>query len=94
MSRNNYKREVLQIGDLVSHYLYSKDWLGVILELDPVDDALTQDNKVLVHMLPGRSYANFFLTLRHKAGILNKDEPTLASSGWVFRKWLWKIDRG
>ena len=94
MSRNNYRREALQIGDLVSHYLYSKDWLGVVLKLDDDrPDALTGDNKVLVHMLPGRSYANFFLTLVHKTGTVSKSEPTLASSGWVFRKWLWRIDK-
>ena len=93
MNRNNYKREVLQIGDLVSHYLYSKDWLGVVLELDDDPDALTGDSKAHVHMLPGRSYANFFLTLRPKVGTINKGEPILASSGWVYRKWLWRISR-
>ena len=92
MSQNEHRQEALRTGDLVSHYLYSRDWLGVVLEVNKGLDVLTGDNKVFVHMLPGRSYANFFLTLGRRSDIVDKDEPRLTSSGWVFRKWLWRID--
>ena len=72
-------------GDLVRHILYGKTWLALVLKVDRERDALSSDQNVLVHMIPGTDYDDYFV----KPPVLKKVASPL--SGWVMKKWLRKI---
>ena len=67
----------IKIGDLVSHYLYPRDFLAIVLSFDAALDALTGDTRVFVCMVPGSRHFYFF------------KEPS--GKGWIYRKWLWVL---
>lgn len=79
------RRKEIRIGDLVSHYLYTSKWIGLVLKLDPInpdklDRAERYDTeRALIKMIPGTKHQNYFI----KAG--RKSEH----HGWVYCKWLW-----
>jgi hypothetical protein len=75
------KEPNLQIGDLVYHVLYGKDWLGVILKME---DEL-RNPRASVHMVPGTIHEWFFT--RRPLGA-NPHSRT----GWVGKHWLIKIE--
>jgi len=74
------KEPNLQIGDLVYHVLYGKDWLGLILKME---DEL-RSPRASVYMVPGTIHEWFFTrSLLH-----GKPESRI---GWVAKHWLIKI---
>lgn len=79
------KRILLKTGNLVNHILYGKEWLGIVVKLDHEVDVLLQDRKVLVHMLPGTKYEDFFGRKYRPLGSVND------VSGWIYHRWIRKI---
>lgn len=73
------KIKTIRIGDLVSHYLYPRQWLAIVLSSDTEEDVMTGDMRFFVHMIPGTEYTDFFKNASRR--------------GWIYRKWLWVMGR-
>ena len=76
----------LEIGDLVTHVLYGRGWIGVILEFKEPDSS-SEDRirrKALVQLQPGTEYGNFF---RRSLSY----EKINDSLGYVSIHWLFKV---
>ena len=82
-----WKREQnLQVGDLVYHVLYGKDWLAMILSTIPYSGSIsTRSEKILVKMIPGTEYEDFF----EKRPVVFRQGQR---RGWVSEHWLIKIN--
>lgn len=76
----------LCIGDLVTHALYGKEWIGIIIEFENDDEAKgLSKKKALVQMQPGTKYDGFF----DKRAVHNRVHKNL---GYVSIHWLFKIE--
>ena len=78
--------EDLEIGDLVTHVLYGRGWIGVIIDFkqSSQDSEERRKRKALVQLQPGTEHANFF-----KRSL--KYEKINDSLGYVSVHWLFKI---
>ena len=77
----------LQIGDLVYHLLYGREWVGIVLSLsaDQVRSGLDKKaKKTLVRMVPGTEFMDFFNSRPPDV----KRDP---NCGWVSDHWLVKF---
>ena len=85
---NDWTREPnLQIGDLVYHLLYGREWIGIILSLGEKKEAtkLDKDKKqVLVRMVPGTEFSEFF-------GSRPTSLRESSNCGWITNHWLVKF---
>lgn len=83
---NDWTREPnLQIGDLVYHLLYGREWVGIVLSLGEKRKSPNKDKKqALVRMVPGTEFSNFFDS---RSSVL-KEDP---NCGWVTNHWLVKF---
>jgi len=81
-----WKREAnLTVGDLVYHILYGRSWLGMIISTDsPSGSFPGRSNKVLIRMIPGTEYGDFF---ENRPAVLRDGYER----GWVSDHWLIKI---
>tara|TARA_B100000282_G_C31718575_1_gene484794 strand:+ start:932 stop:1198 length:267 start_codon:yes stop_codon:yes gene_type:complete len=75
----------LAIGDLVTHILYGKEWVGVVIAFKVVDDS-PRGEKTLVKIQPGTKYENFF------AKSVSKKDRVNDSLGYVTSNWLFKLE--
>jgi len=76
----------LRIGDLVTHALYGKEWIGIIIEFENDEEAKgLSKKKALVQMQPGTKYDGFF----DKRAAHNRVHKNL---GYVSIHWLFKIE--
>ncbi len=82
----NDGRKNLQIGDLVTHLLYGKGWIGMIInfreEIVGVNDR--RNLKALVQIQPGTEYDKFF----KRSVVADRVNDNL---GYVSVHWLFKI---
>tara|TARA_B100000519_G_C14192320_1_gene413744 strand:- start:855 stop:1127 length:273 start_codon:yes stop_codon:yes gene_type:complete len=77
----------LMVGDLVTHILYGKEWIGVILGFRDEDNKKTlHSEKALVQIQPGTKYEGFFT---NKVSKINRINDNL---GYVSANWLFKIE--
>lgn len=83
---NNWTKDPnLQVGDLVYHLLYGKEWIGIVMSIGE-DGKVEKDKKrVLVRMVPGTEFSGFFGS---RPSVL-KVGP---NSGWVTDYWLVKFN--
>ena len=75
----------LKIGDLVTHVLYGRGWVGVIVDFKYESEELKEKRKrkALVQLQPGTEHENFFKrSLRYEK--LN-DNLGYVSVHWLFR---------
>jgi len=87
MGLNTSKNRDLAIGDLVTHILYGKEWIGVILEFKNDGNRKTlHSKKALVQIQPGTKHEGFF---RQKVSKENKINDNL---GYVSSNWLFRIE--
>lgn len=89
MEQSKSKIKDLVIGDLVTHVLYGKEWIGIILGFKPRDEKTNLDSrseKTLVQIQPGTKYEGFFKNRVAKKDSIN---PNL---GYVTTNWLFKIE--
>ena len=76
----------LEIGDLVTHVLYGRGWIGMIVELQErqKNKHNKRKSKVLVQIQPGTEYEGFF----RRASDVDRVNDNL---GYVSVHWLFKI---
>ena len=78
----------LKIGDLVSHALYGKEWVGLIIDFVLIKDLEPEPReKALVQIQPGTKYEGFF-----RDGIHNRSKVT-DNLGYVSIHWLFKLEK-
>tara|TARA_Y100000592_G_C5422464_1_gene293930 strand:+ start:644 stop:940 length:297 start_codon:yes stop_codon:yes gene_type:complete len=78
----------LKIGDLVSHALYGKEWVGLIVDFVFVDDLEPEPKeKALVQIQPGTKHEGFFKDRLH-----TKSKVT-DNLGYVSIHWLFKLEK-
>ena len=81
------KTKDLKSGDLVTHLLYGKEWIGLIVEFkDPPGQRNLNKEKALIQIQPGTKFDGFFLD---KAHVMNRVHKNL---GYVSVNWLFKIE--
>jgi len=84
----NSRNSDLQVGDLVTHALYGKEWIGIIIDFagDEEEISSISKKKALVQTQPGTKYDGFF---ERKAIEKNRVHKNL---GYVSIHWLFKIE--
>ena len=90
MSQNKSKSRLrkLKVGDLVTHALYGRDWIGIIIAFAPddTDAGKGRKEKALIKMQPGTKYETFF---DKNVSMANR---ITSSSGYVTINWLFKLE--
>ena len=88
MVPTNSRNSDLQVGDLVTHALYGKEWIGIIIDFagDEEEISSISKKKALVQTQPGTKYDGFF---ERKAIEKNRVHKNL---GYVSIHWLFKIE--
>ena len=76
----------LKIGDLVTHALYGKEWIGLILDFVMMQDSEPEPKeKALVQIQPGTKYEYFFKDKIHGKSKVSDN------LGYVSIHWLFKL---
>lgn len=87
MDPNTSRIKDLAVGDLVTHILYGKEWVGMILGFRDDGDTYNRRNeKALVQIQPGTKFEGFF-----KTSVSSKDRMN-ENLGYVTTNWLFKIE--
>ncbi len=87
MDPNTSRVKDLSIGDLVTHILYGKEWVGMILGFkDENSNFGARNEKALIQIQPGTKFEGFF---SHKVAEKDKMNENL---GYVTTNWLFKIE--
>ena len=87
MDPNKSRIKDLSVGDLVTHVLYGKEWVGVVLGFKDENGSYGNRNeKALVQIQPGTKFENFF---KSKVAVKDKINDNL---GYVTTNWLFKIE--
>ncbi len=87
MPKRTSKTRGLKVGDLVYHVLYSKSWVGVLLEIKEELNGLASPREVgLVAMQPATEYYDFF-----KKNVSTKNRIS-DNMGYVSLSWLFKLE--
>ena len=87
MQRSKSQIKDLSTGDLVTHVLYGKEWVGMVLGFESDQGPLhARNEKALIQIQPGTKYENFFKT---KVAAENRINDNL---GYVTTNWLFKIE--
>jgi|TARA_E500000318_G_C3390848_1_gene145910 hypothetical protein len=88
MSHKKSKLKDLELGDLVTHALYGKDWIGMIIGFKDIDHVKsTPKEKALVQIQPGTKFENFF---RDSTLTTYKVTDNL---GYISTHWLFKLEK-
>ena len=75
------------MGSLVTHLLYGRDWVGVLMGIEEENKGLSSPREIgLVQMQPGTKYQNFF---KKNVSTSNRVNDTL---GYVSINWLFILD--
>jgi len=76
----------LEIGDLVTHVLYGRGWIGVVLDFreEVIGTENKRKRKALVQLQPGTEYENFFKRSTHYDRVND-------NLGYVSVHWLFKV---
>ena len=84
MEQSKSKCKDLKVGDLVTHVLYGKEWVGMILGFKSDEKAISARNeKALVQIQPGTKYETFFLTKVSSRDRINENLGYVTTS-WLF----------
>ena len=87
MDPNTSRIKNLVVGDLVTHVLYGKEWVGMILGFKDEPGTLGNRNeKALIQIQPGTKYEGFF---KDKVSLKDKMYENL---GYITTNWLFKIE--
>lgn len=75
----------LQIGDLVTHVLYGRGWIGIIIGFneDTLEVSDKRNKKVLVQIQPGTEFEGFFQRASDHDRV--NDNLGYVSIHWLFR---------
>ena len=79
-------KKMLAVGDLVTHVLYGRGWIGVICDFRKESSASTQrrDIQALVQIQPGTEFDGFF----KRSSAADRINENL---GYVTVHWLFKV---
>ena len=87
MQQTKSRIKDLSVGDLVTHVLYGKEWVGVILAFKEEPGRLdNRTEKALIQIQPGTRFEGFFKTKVMPENRLNDD------LGFITTNWLFKIE--
>lgn len=87
MDQNTSRVKSLSVGDLVTHVLYGKAWVGMILGFKDDDGTMgAKSEKTLVQIQPGTKFEGFF---KDKVSLKDKMNENL---GYITTNWLFKIE--
>jgi len=90
VDQSKSKIKELAAGDLVTHVLYGKEWVGIILEFkegeESSPESSSRNEKALVQIQPGTKFEGFF---KSKVSEENRVNDSL---GYVTTNWLFKIE--
>lgn len=87
MESNKSKVKNLSTGDLVTHILYGKQWVGVIIGFKEDEGSFgNRSEKALVQIQPGTKFEGFFRSKVSPKDMMNE------SLGYVTTNWLFKIE--
>ena len=87
MSNKESKLKDLKVGDLVTHALYGKEWIGIIVAFRDIDHVKsTPKEKALVRIQPGTKFENFFKDNTVKTYKINDN------LGYISTHWLFKLE--
>lgn len=87
MDPNTSRIKDITVGDLVTHVLYGKEWVGMVLGFKDEDGSFgTRSEKALIQIQPGTKYENFF-----KEKVAPKDRMS-ENLGYVTTNWLFKME--
>ena len=86
-------RKQIKPGDLVFHLLYGKEWIAIFIremtileKKSNIKDTSSNREMMLVSMLPGLKYENFF------ASHALRNYKMSDSVGFVSKNWLLKLE--
>ena len=84
MSKKNFSNS-LSVGDLVTHVLYGKTWIGMIISFkkEPGNNS-KRNTKALVQIQPGTEFEGFFKRT-------SSTDRVNENLGYVSIHWLFKI---
>ena len=86
MYRDKSRTRDIKVGDLVTHVLYGREWIGVVISFHPAGDSGSLHNeKALVQMQPGTKYDGFF---EKRVGQRSR---VAANLGYVSVNWLFRV---
>jgi hypothetical protein len=76
----------LKIGDLITHILYGKEWIGVIISFyeEKNKKRMLHSEQALVQMQPNTKFHDFFKRNVSEKNRKN-DSLGLVSTSWLFR---------
>ncbi len=78
----------LKVGDLVTHALYGKEWIGLIIGFEIVEDLdPVPKEKALVQIQPGTKYEFFFKDRVYGTAKVSDN------MGYVSIHWLFKLTK-
>ena len=85
MNKERQKCKNLQVGDLVNHILYGKEWIGVIISFNEDLEAsrALSKQRALVQIQPGTKFDGFFSRISGPGKI--NDNLGLVSVHWLFK---------
>ena len=83
---NISKSKNLKIGDLVTHVLYGKEWIGIIVDILKEETKDTRRKKVIVQIQPGTKYDGFFDQNTRKRNRIS------SNLGYISINWLFKLE--
>ena len=84
MDPNISRVKDLKIGDLVTHVLYGREWIGMILGFkDEGDPVGPRSEKALIQIQPGTKYEGFFTAKVAPRDKLNENLGYVTTS-WLF----------
>jgi hypothetical protein len=87
MEQRKSKVKDLKVGDLVTHVLYGRDWIGVIVAFRQQKNLQDpRSERALVQIQPGTKFEDFFKTK------VSEKERINDSLGWITSNWLYKIE--
>lgn len=87
MEQSKSKIKDLKVGDLVTHVLYGREWIGMILAFKDTENLQDpRSERALVQIQPGTKYEDFFKTK------VSEKERVNNSLGYITSNWLYKIE--
>ncbi len=87
MDQSTSRIKDLSIGDLVTHVIYGKSWIGIILGFMQDENSMdSRGEKALVKIQPGTKHEGFF-----KNKVASQYRMT-DNIGFVTTNWLFKME--
>ena len=87
MEQKKSRIKDLVAGDLVTHLLYGKDWIGIVLSFKEEENAKSlHTERALVQIQPGTQYESFF------SKNVSKKNRVSDNLGYVSTNWLFKLN--